>query len=224
MFGESTGDPRKGVEVATVALLYSYPVGLRTWGLRVSVTDDGDPASNRTYILVRGLVDEDKSNNANWAVDSIVPGVDGFSQVPIDSVLKGLRILYSDSSEVLIVKGVQDQVIAQGIVATQQILDTDLLPNNSALDVTAYCTGVKTNGGASFTTRRRGLFRKDNAGVLTLDASSAAETLESVAGTVVGWTLLVNSAAISATLQTGVAVGSHRCTTWIEVKIVKIPA
>lgn len=38
----------------------------RRWGMMVNVTDDGTPANNTTWVLVKGLVNTDINDNANW--------------------------------------------------------------------------------------------------------------------------------------------------------------
>lgn len=54
------------VEVATLALRDAYPVGLRKWGMLITVTDDPTPANNITWELRKGFTDSDKSNNSNF--------------------------------------------------------------------------------------------------------------------------------------------------------------
>ncbi len=192
--------------------------------MRITVTDDPSAQANKTYELILNYADDDKSNNANWAPVSFAPNPNGYSQVEVEDTTGGLRVFYADGSEVVIIKGVLDQNVNQGASNTTELIDIDDFPNNTVLDVVAYCTGIKTDGTASFSTRRRAIFRKDNAGALTMDVAAATETLESVGGTVVAFSLLVNSGSLSINLQTGAAVGTHRCTSWAEVKVVKIPA
>lgn len=38
----------------------------RRWGMMVQVTDDGTPANNTTWVLVKGLSNTDINDNANW--------------------------------------------------------------------------------------------------------------------------------------------------------------
>ena len=61
-------------DVATKALLYQYPVGLRKWGMRITVTDDPTSGNNCEWVLVKGMSDTLKSNNLNWAPATIEIG------------------------------------------------------------------------------------------------------------------------------------------------------
>lgn len=58
------------VEVATLTMRNIYPLGLRKWGMRITVTDDPTPVNNSTYVLTKGLVDNDKTNNDNWQLEA----------------------------------------------------------------------------------------------------------------------------------------------------------
>ncbi len=54
------------VERKTIALRNAYPIGLRQWGMFITVFDDAVPANNLTYELKRGLSSTNKSDNNNW--------------------------------------------------------------------------------------------------------------------------------------------------------------
>ena|SRR5688572_5709467 len=50
--------------VDTIALRNT--VQPRRWGMMVEVTDDGTPANNTTWILVKGLSNTNINDNTNW--------------------------------------------------------------------------------------------------------------------------------------------------------------
>lgn len=61
-------------EAATLAALYLVPVGLRKWGMMITVYADGVPANNITWYLKYNQASTDKSDNNNWVDASTVFG------------------------------------------------------------------------------------------------------------------------------------------------------
>jgi hypothetical protein len=64
--GQVTAPERTHVERRTIALRNKYPVGLRIWGMLITVTDDPDSANNITWELKKGLSSNSKADNDNW--------------------------------------------------------------------------------------------------------------------------------------------------------------
>ena len=60
-----------------LATLFNFPVGLRKWGMMLTVYADGDGANNITWYLKYNQNSTDKSDNANWVDASTVFGGGG---------------------------------------------------------------------------------------------------------------------------------------------------
>lgn len=78
------GGHHAGIE--NLAELYLLPEYVRVFGMTADVVNDPTPANNGTYKLVRGEVDLDKTNNANWVLQrSKVEGGSDGDLVSIDA-------------------------------------------------------------------------------------------------------------------------------------------
>ena len=53
-------------EFPTVTARNNYPVGLRKWGMIVTVYDDATASNNKAWMLKYNQSSTDKANNANW--------------------------------------------------------------------------------------------------------------------------------------------------------------
>lgn len=153
------------VEVATVALRNAYPVGLRQWGMRITVFDDPTPANNITYVLTKGLVDSDKANNNN------------FDQETPDEAQAQQQTLEVVSNKYSKEKFVFENATYVGGGSVTAILQGGDFINNQSFVVDFYMTGIQTNvpGNSGFGMKIRAMFRKDNAGTLTQIGASTQE-------------------------------------------------
>lgn len=64
--GQKSRPEKTHVERKTIALRNTYPVGLRQWGMLITVFDDPVAANNKTYELSKGFSSTSKSDNSNW--------------------------------------------------------------------------------------------------------------------------------------------------------------
>lgn len=87
----ATQHDKTHTEVASIMRRNNYPVGLRQWGMRITVSDPYE-----TYKLTKGLVDTDRGNNANWEVEGSGVG----SGIPITAD-------YADLSALIAAQGTQ---------------------------------------------------------------------------------------------------------------------
>lgn len=153
------------VEVATLALRNAYPVGLRKWGMRITVTDDPTPANNQTYLLTKGLVDSDKSNNNNFE-----------QEVPDEATAQGqtLEVVTNKYSKEIFCFENTNYVGGGSVTA---ILQGGDFINNQSFVVDFYMTGIQKDvpGNSGFGMKIRAMFRKNNAGVLTQIGASTQE-------------------------------------------------
>jgi hypothetical protein len=62
------------IAVTTLALLHAILTSRRGWGMRVTVSDDATTTNNCEWVLVKGMDDDDLSNNDNWAPTKIEIG------------------------------------------------------------------------------------------------------------------------------------------------------
>ncbi len=157
-----TPSPVKGVEVATLQDMYNYPTALRFWGMPISVTADVDPTNNTTWILTRGLIDTDKSNNNN------------FQKIADFIVSNATLVAGSARSYKKVVSG--NAVAAGGAGGSFGINNPSPWANNSMVFVRCRIIGVDTTtpGGSGFFYTLEGAFLKDNAGVVTKLAAVTA--------------------------------------------------
>lgn len=165
MLGSGSFDPKKGVEVATVAARDLYSVALRVWGLRITVTDDPTPANNVTYVLVQGFSDDNKSNNSNWQAESSANA--SVTQTAGDLGAGG-RILHDGNKRIQEYIAVSKPAYIGGN-ATDNILQASLIPDLVSFRMEVYVEAIQTSGtpgssGWGLLLRRR--FRKGNDGLL----------------------------------------------------------
>ena len=153
------------VEVATLALRDAYSVGLRQWGMRITVTDDPTPANNQTYVFTKGLADSDKANNNNFE-----------KEIPDEAQAQQqtLEVVTNKYSKEIFAFEKADYV---GGSNTQALLQGASFVNNQSFIVEFFMTGIQTNvpGNSGFGMKLRAMFRKDNAGTLTQIGASAQE-------------------------------------------------
>lgn len=141
MLGENqSGDPRRAIEVDTVALLNLYPAALRTWGMRVTVVADGI-----TRILTKGLASETKSDNGNWLVEG----------APTNSIN---TTIYSREKSL---------IGGPAVAQAHPILDVALGPDNAVYHVEAIVVAIASAGATGGSMVISGTFKKDNGGTIT---------------------------------------------------------
>lgn len=129
--GSNQIDPLKGIEIETLALRNAYPVGLRTWGMRVTVFNDPTPGNNGTYVLTYNYSGStSKQENANW-------------QFEFEAISRKHRA-NADSWEVLL-EAASGGSIQVDIIAGALISDTDHL--FIEIDWTAKSTVANTGAG-----------------------------------------------------------------------------
>lgn len=123
-------------EVATRALLFQFPVGLRKWGMRISVTSDPTAGYNCVWVLVRGMSNSDKSDNDNWARTTIPIGtwdMDADASKAVEHGLANHRLIRSVSAVVTIdddsYDSPLDMVLTDGTIqgGVQQYSETEIL-------------------------------------------------------------------------------------------------
>lgn len=103
--GQKNTPERTHVERRTIALRNAYPVGLRQWGMLVTVFADPSPANNVTYELKRGLSSTSKSDNNNWQEFSGSGGGTSTSKKAYfdgDGVTTVFTIVDADTIEILL--------------------------------------------------------------------------------------------------------------------------
>lgn len=79
--GSTTNPDFVAADAATVTMRNQYPVGLRKWGMLITVYADAIPANNKTYSLKYNYASISKADNNNW--------VDAATGLGIQSKYKG---------------------------------------------------------------------------------------------------------------------------------------
>lgn len=64
--GSATNPDYVAADAATVSLRNNYPVGLRKWGMLITVYADPTPSNNKTYSLKYNYASISKADNNNW--------------------------------------------------------------------------------------------------------------------------------------------------------------
>lgn len=90
-----TGAPVKDtthVEVPNFAAMQAYPVGLRKWGMRITVTDDTDDFYNTNWVLKKGFNSNNKSDNQNFIKESDIVEQDATLQAANYRAIKRIEV------------------------------------------------------------------------------------------------------------------------------------
>lgn len=194
--GSQVFDPQKNIAVATILLRNAYPPSLRSWGMRITVFNDTDPANNATYILRKGLADSDLGNNSNFSTDN--------------------ETSYPGQAGVVIRFPQPAYVTTVGTSFAAELIPIADIPNNSMLDVTAYVNGIKSDGTEGYAGQVRARFRKNNLGVLTQVGVSTPDVEEDCSGAVT-FVLSATGSGIQYAVSGGALSGNFTQSVWLLV-------